>query len=362
MAWFTGRFMAGEVAAVLSAFALGYLLQNRSHHETVASQPVQHYGYDKSRSVQGNKEDRDKLPSCPYEYLLGIYGRHHFAPFIKAFRPALKEEDPEKYALILDIMDAVHFCLILVDDICDDSSKRKNQTTAHLIYGSCETANRAYFVLTKMINRAMRERPVLGVELLKALEQMLEGQDLSLVWRRDGLESFGYSEEERVPMYKHMAQLKTGTLFVLLGRLLNDGGDQLDDLFVRFGYGQMLPVSLVAHQANGSRGGSWYAQLQNDCKNIYSDEYAVNKGGVAEDLRNGELSFPIVIALNDKQTQSRVQEAFRSHNEGDIEKALAGLQAPSVKKKCLEALQDAGQGLDKLVAVWGRQEHMSKAA
>ncbi|KAH0592031.1 hypothetical protein MHUMG1_10242 [Metarhizium humberi] len=341
MAWLTGRFMAGEMAAVLSAFALGYLVRNRCHDKTAASQTVKHYGYDKSRSLESNREAVDKLPSCPYEYLLGIYGHHHFAPFVKAFSPTLKTDDPDKYALVLDIMDAVHFCLILVDDICDDSSKRKNQTTAHMLYGSCETANRAYFVLTKTINRAMRERPVLGVELLKALEQMLEGQDLSLVWRRDGLKAFQFSEEDRVPMYRNMAQLKTGTLFVLLGRLLNDGGDQLDDLFTRFG---------------------WYAQLQNDCKNIYSDEYAINKGGVAEDLRNGELSFPIVVALNDKHAQSRIEEAFRSRSEGDIEKAMAGLQSPSVKKACLEALQDAGKGLDKLVAVWGRREQMNQTA
>lgn len=107
---------------------------------------------------------------------------------------------------------------------------------------------------------------------------------------------------------------------------------------------------------------SWYAQLQNDCKNIYSDEYAINKGGVAEDLRNGELSFPIVVALNDKHAQSRIEEAFRSRSEGDIEMAMAGLQSPSVKKACLEALQDAGKGLDKLVAVWGRREQMNQTA
>ncbi|OAA34863.1 prenyl transferase [Metarhizium rileyi] len=341
MTWFTGRFMAGEAAALVSAFALGYLVQNKVPFKPSDAPVVRHYGYEKGPATEENREDREKLPDCPYEYLLAIYGRHHFAPFVKAFRPELKAEDPDKYALILDIMDAVHFCLILVDDICDDSSRRKNQTTAHLIYGSCETANRAYFVLTKVINRAMRERPVLGLELLKGLEQMLEGQDLSLVWRRDGLKAFDFPPEERVPRYKHMAQLKTGTLFVLLGRLLNDGGSELDDLFARFG---------------------WYAQLQNDCKNIYSGEYAVNKGSVAEDLRNGELSFPIVIALNDDHTRSQMQRAFESRDERDIYSALAGLQSPSVRKTCLEALEEAGKGLEKLVAVWGRQEQMKSSS
>ncbi|KAK7700217.1 hypothetical protein SLS64_011030, partial [Diaporthe eres] len=132
-------------------------------------------------------------------------------------------------------MDAVHFCLILVDDISDDSPQRKSQPTAHLLYGAPETANRAYFVLTQVINRALRDRQVLGVELMSALEKILHGQDMSLVWRRDGLKSFPVDQSERVAAYKEMAQLKTGTLFVLLGRLINDGGKDLDDLLTRFG-------------------------------------------------------------------------------------------------------------------------------
>lgn len=236
IAWFASRFAVANVAAPLFAFALGYFVRHITTCKSIVSRSLHHYGYAKRCLLDGGGGNSDALPDCPYEYLVRVYGRHHFAPFVNAFNPTLRDEDPEKYTLTLDIMDAVHFCLILVDDICDDSYKRKNLTTAHLIYGSSETANRAYFVLTKIINRAMRQRPVLGAELVKALEQILEGQDLSLVWRRDGLKSFNFDDDERVPAYKNMAQLKTGTLFVLLGRLLNDGDDRLDDLLARFGY------------------------------------------------------------------------------------------------------------------------------
>nr|AFO69288.1 prenyl transferase [Periglandula ipomoeae] len=342
-AWFAGRSAVIDISALLSAFTLGYLVKNTSKYKSVVSQSIDHYGYGygQGNAIQrdsgGNNDKIPEIPDCPYNYLLGIYGHNHFSPFVAMFHPTLKNEDPRKYALILDIMDAVHLCLILVDDICDNSSKRKNQTTAHLLYGSCETANRAYFVLTKVINRAMKEQPVLGMELLRALELILEGQDMSLVWRRDGLRAFNFQGDESLLMYKRMALLKTGTLFVLLGRLLNDGGNQLDDLLGRFG---------------------WYAQLQNDCKNIYSGEYATNKGTVAEDLRNRELSFPVVVALDDKLTESQMRKAFQSQNEGDIDRALEALESPSVKNTCLKALHEAGQGLEKLVAVWGRKEHM----
>lgn len=102
----------------------------------------------------------------------------------------------------------------------------------------------------------------------------------------------------------------------------------------------------------------WFAQLQNDCKNIYSAEYASNKGAVAEDLRNGELSFPIVIALNEESSSRIMERALESHAEEDIEEALSALQSESVKASCMKALQDASQGLEKLVMLWGRREKM----
>nr|AFO69299.1 prenyl transferase [Epichloe gansuensis] len=337
-AWLVARPAVFGIAALLSAFTIRYLVKNTSNYKSVVCQAIDHYGYDYKRtSHEGIGSSDGKIPDCPYSYVISLYGHNHFSPFVDLLHPTLKAENPGKYSLILDIMDAVHICLIMVDDICDNSPKRKNQTTAHLLYGSCETANRAYFVLTKVINRAMKEQPVLGIELMRALELILEGQDMSLVWRRDGLRSFDSHGKESLLTYKKMALLKTGTLFVLLGRLLNQGGHQLDDLLGRFG---------------------WYAQLQNDCKNIYSEDYAFNKGTVAEDLRNRELSFPVVVALNDKRTESQMRKAFQSGNQGDIERALQVLESPSVKNTCLKTLQEAGQGLENLVAVWGRKEHM----
>ena len=105
----------------------------------------------------------------------------------------------------------------------------------------------------------------------------------------------------------------------------------------------------------------WFAQLQNDCKNIYSAEYASNKGAVAEDLRNGELSYPIVIALNESRSSLIMERALESHAEADIEEALGALQSKSVREGCMKALQEASHGLEKLVLLWGRREKMQAA-
>nr|AFO85404.1 multifunctional aromatic prenyl transferase [Epichloe festucae] len=274
---------------------------------------------------------------CPFDYLVSQYGKHHFKTFVQLLSPLLQDEDPDRYALILDIMDAVHFSAILIDDIANQSALRRNQPAAHVVFGETETATRAYLVLLRVVNRTMRENPVLAGELLNSLEEIHQGQDESLVWRRDGLETFPVADDERLAAYVRMSRLKTGSLFVLLGRLLANGGTEFDDLLVRFGL---------------------YAQLQNDCKNIYSPEYALNKGSVAEDLRNGELSYPVVVALIENKAEGIVGEALRTRSDGDTEQALRVLESPAVKDACLHALEAASVGLEDLVEAWGRREKM----
>lgn len=63
------------------------------------------------------KSLKDGVAGCPYEYLREIYGRHHWVPFVTKLEPNLKNNDPEKYTMVLEIMDCMHLCLILVDDV-----------------------------------------------------------------------------------------------------------------------------------------------------------------------------------------------------------------------------------------------------
>ena len=157
---------------------------------------------------------------CPYHYLRKIYGHHHWAPFVDKMSPTLKADNPGQYEMILEIMDAIHLCLMLVDDISDGSDFRKGRPAAHKIYGPSETANRAYFRVTQILARTTLEYPSLAPWLMQDLEQILEGQDLSLVWRRDGLSGFPCAGPERKAAYRHMASLKTGALFRLVGHLV----------------------------------------------------------------------------------------------------------------------------------------------
>lgn len=54
---------------------------------------------------------------CPYSYIRQIYGTHHWAPFVQKLSPNLETENPKKYSIVLEIMDAIHLNLMLVDDV-----------------------------------------------------------------------------------------------------------------------------------------------------------------------------------------------------------------------------------------------------
>lgn len=101
----------------------------------------------------------------------------------------------------------------------------------------------------------------------------------------------------------------------------------------------------------------WYSQLQNDCKNVYSSDYAKAKGAIAEDLRNGELSYPNVVALNVPKGQYVVRAlAFRSpHN---IRQALRVIQSDQVRNICLTEMKKSAVSVQDWLALWGRNEKM----
>ncbi|RAK97740.1 terpenoid synthase [Aspergillus ibericus CBS 121593] len=273
---------------------------------------------------------------CPYAYIRQIYGKYHWEPFVQKLSSRLKDADPAKYKMVLEIMDAIHLCLMLVDDITDNSDFRKGKPAAHRIYGPSETANRAYYRVTQILNETVQRFPKLAPFLLQNLEEILEGQDLSLIWRRDGLSSLSTNPEERVAAYCKMASLKTGALFRLLGQLVMEN-KSMDETMTTL---------------------AWCSQLQNDCKNVYSSEYAKAKGALAEDLRNQELSYPIILALEAPEGHW-VASALETSSPRNIRKALAVIQSERVRNACFTELKSASASVQDWLAIWGRNEKMN---
>lgn len=189
---------------------------------------------------------------CPYEYILGVYGRRHFENIVNNLDPDLQTRDPVLFALTLEIMDAIHFGAILVDDIADNSMLRKGKPAAHLLFGSSETINRACLRIFEVIGRCVKKRPSLVPFILESLNQIHKGttllcwslcwicwpkpnkgQDISLVWRRDGFE-LCLDQSKALSIYKECASLKIGALFRLVGQLVF-GSHKKDEAMSQFG-------------------------------------------------------------------------------------------------------------------------------
>ncbi|MCJ1314395.1 hypothetical protein MMC25_008077 [Agyrium rufum] len=181
---------------------------------------------------------------CPYKYILQVYGRSHFAKVVDLLDDTLKYRDPKLYNLILEIMDVVHFGAILVDDVADNSSLRKGQPAAHHLYGSPETVNRAYLRIMEITVKCSKLRPSLIPFILNNINEIHKGQDISLVWRRDGFEE-SLDKFEASKVYKHCAYLKTGALFRLVGQLVSESTVH-DELMSKVG--DRFTAALVAVQ------------------------------------------------------------------------------------------------------------------
>lgn len=103
----------------------------------------------------------------------------------------------------------------------------------------------------------------------------------------------------------------------------------------------------------------WYSQLQNDLKNLYSADYALAKGALAEDLRNGEFSYPIILALEQPSQGHLVEEALAS--DGDprsIDRALEVVRSEEVRGRCLRELKALEGVVGEWVEPWGRREKL----
>ncbi|KIN03252.1 hypothetical protein OIDMADRAFT_120217 [Oidiodendron maius Zn] len=239
-------------------------------------------------------------------------------------------------------MDAIHFGAILVDDIADGSILRKGRTAAHHIYGSSETINRAYLRIFEVVEKCRATKPEAVPFILDNLTQIHKGQDDSLVWRRDGFD-LSVNQEQALALYRHCASLKTGALFRLVGQLVT-GSHVKDRVLSSFG---------------------WYCQLQNDCKNIFSSDVITAKGALAEDLANGEYSYPIIVGLYaGPSTREAVESALHRFGEttpyfhDQVARATVMLQRPEVRGRCLAELAKLREENKDLASLWGRREEM----
>ena len=106
---------------------------------------------------------------------------------------------------------------------------------------------------------------------------------------------------------------------------------------------------------------SWYSQLQNDCKNVYSSEYAKLKGLAAEDLHDREMTYPIVVALGAPEGHW-VTKALELPSPYNVRNALKVIRSSYVREICTAELQRSGSSVKEWLELWGRTEKLDLKA
>ena len=212
---------------------------------------------------------------------------------------------------VKDIAAELHNSSLILDDIEDDSSLRRGQPSAHVVFGKPQAINSATFMYVRAVRLAQTLHSEAATEaLLYELAGLFVGQSWDLYWKH----------HLRVPTeeeYLEMIDMKTGGLFRLIARL-------------------MLSVSTIQPRADVARtedtgaapapGDAWFDrlfrlvgrffQVRDDYMNLASTVYSKQKGW-CEDLDEGKLSYLVVhCCTSQPMLRDHILGLFRSNQQG----------------------------------------------
>ena len=197
----------------------------------------------------------------------------------------------------------VHSATLLHDDVVDLGDKRRGADAARLIYGNAASIFAGDWLLVEALVRVQRtQMPDVLERALAVLGQMLEAEGLQL--ERRGKVT-GTRDD-----YMRVVSGKTASLFRWA-------------MFAGARAGKVAPDAIIALERFGEYLGVAF-QLVDDTLDVDGDEAILGKGLFA-DLREGKLTFPLIVALErDPELRHRLDEALTSGAEICDADVLAG--------------------------------------
>jgi geranylgeranyl diphosphate synthase type 3 len=153
----------------------------------------------------------------PVEYTMKCGGKNTRGLVIKYVQNLLHNDNNRVTSIIIDDINYFHNASLVIDDIQDDSEKRRGQSCAHLVYGTPLALNSAYLKCFQLLMQVDNKYPIEIVNDIKrlyirSLEHLHIGQGLDIYW----------TEQKYIPSleeYLYMIDNKTGILFDLISKL-----------------------------------------------------------------------------------------------------------------------------------------------
>ncbi|XP_022643971.1 geranylgeranyl pyrophosphate synthase-like isoform X3 [Varroa destructor] len=166
-----------------------------------------------SATLSASQINEEKILLQAYDYIASVPGKDMRKKLTLAFNLWL-EVEADVCAKVAEIVMLLHNASLLVDDIEDDSRRRRGVPSAHRVFGLASTLNTANYVYFIALEKCLKLGRSSAIEVFS--EQLLElhrGQGMEIFWR----DSLVCPTEEE---YELMVKRKTGGLFGLAVRLM----------------------------------------------------------------------------------------------------------------------------------------------
>ncbi|KAJ5586656.1 isoprenoid synthase domain-containing protein [Penicillium hetheringtonii] len=233
----------------------------------------------------------DKALLAPFEYISSLPSKGMREALIDALNVWLILPD-STIKTIKRVSQKLHSSSLMLDDIEDSSDLRRGHPATHTVFGAASTINSANSLLVDVMNDVLQlNNPDCMKIVTEELHNLFIGQSWDLHWTQ---QFQCPSEVEYLEMISH----KTGGLFRLLARLMNECSSSLHNKSVHLNKNRHLTSFLTLSRTiplDFITVLGQYFQIRDDFKNLTDHQYTTEKG-FCEDLDEGKFSFPIVHA------------------------------------------------------------------
>ncbi|KAB8209437.1 isoprenoid synthase domain-containing protein [Aspergillus parasiticus] len=244
------------------------------------------------------KADAGNLCMDPYNYISSLPGKGTMAKLADALQTWFNVS-AESTEIIKTFSTILFNSSLMLDDIQDDSSKRRGMPAAHIMYGVGQTVNCVAYTgaKTALLCDELRHPNACRKVLYDELDNLFSGQGLELHWKF-------HRKCPSMKDYIVMIDNKTAGFFRLVLRLMAVEtsvpiSSEKENTLLHF-------ITLLGR----------YYQIRDDYQNLVSDEYAAKKG-FCDDLSEGKFSLILIHTLNNSPTADRIRGLmFGGHRAG----------------------------------------------
>ncbi|CAK74352.1 unnamed protein product (macronuclear) [Paramecium tetraurelia] len=266
----------------------------------------------------------------------------------KRWRPAFcfliadlfKRAHEELYE-VAALVELIHNATLVVDDIEDDSSVRRNDKCVHIKYGLDVAVNAANYLYFAPLHYFLNSANYSNDQKMKMLEVSLSnmkivhfGQAWDIFWHKQVCDIIPTEEQ-----YLKMASYKTGALARMAAQLsciVLEKDEKIGKALAEFA----VQIGIAF-------------QIQDDILNLNGgDKYKQTKGYLGEDIHEGKFSLIVIHSL--KQQKGRLLEILKSRTQDQetINEAISIIkQTGSLEyahKRSLEIIEDAWKEIENL--------------